>query len=289
MTKITHKKMNKFITIELLKLFIFTFVVYLFIITCEKRNELLANQFILTQSDLIYHNKSYFKNNNNQCPVYSNKLDGVFQVDIYDIPTFNYLKEINPNLQSGGFYRPNDCIQRDKLAIIIPYRDRLDNLKLLLKYLHAMLQKQLRYYRIFLVEQYGNDIFNKGRIMNIAYNEAMKLDDFDCFVFHDVDLIPENDFNLYECYTQPRHLSPAVDELRYSLMYNNLVGGVLALNIEQLIITNGFSNLYWGWGAEDDDMSMRILNAGYKITRPTNKIGRYKMVLHNKRIRAINR
>ena len=31
-------------------------------------------------------------------------------------------------------------------------------------------------------------------------------------------------------------------------MYYNLVGGVLALNNEQLNKTNGFSNLYWGWG-----------------------------------------
>lgn len=65
-----------------------------------------------------------------------------------------------------------------------------------------------------------------------------------------------------------------------SLVYYNLVGGVLALNLEQLNKTNGFSNLYWGWGnlsafniiqiktiqkmwnglkgAEDDDMSMRL-------------------------------
>jgi hypothetical protein len=35
-------------------------------------------------------------------------------------------------------------------------------------------------------------------------------------MFHDVDLLPENDFNAYECDTfGPRHLSPAVDELRY--------------------------------------------------------------------------
>lgn len=71
----------------------------------------------------------------------------------------------------------------------------------------------------------------------------------------------------------------------FSLMYYNLVGGVLALNLDQLNTTNGYSNLYWGWGkytwwfyhlnnqiklprnypleilflkgAEDDDMSMR--------------------------------
>ena len=36
-------------------------------------------------------------------------------------------------------------------------------------------------------------------------------------------------------------------------------------------------------------MSMRVIDAGYKITRPTNDIGRYKMILHNKRTRALNR
>ena len=45
----------------------------------------------------------------------------------------------------------------------------------------------------------------------------------------------------------------------------------------------------WHKGAEDDDMSMRVIDAGYKITRPTNDIGRYKMILHNKRTRALNR
>jgi hypothetical protein len=29
-------------------------------------------------------------------------------------------------------------------------------------------------------------------------------------------------------------------------MYFNLVGGVFALNLEQLNKTNGYSNLYWG-------------------------------------------
>ncbi len=59
--------------------------------------------------------------------------------------------------------------------------------------------------------------FNKGVIMNIAFDQARKLrSTFDCFIFHDVDLLPENDLNVYECDQRaPRHLSPAVDELRY--------------------------------------------------------------------------
>ena len=54
--------------------------------------------------------------------------------------------------------------------------------------------------------------------MNIAFDQASKTPSagFDCFIFHDVDLLPENDRNAYECDTGgPRHLSPAVDELRY--------------------------------------------------------------------------
>lgn len=72
------------------------------------------------------------------------------------------------------------------------------------------------FYIFVIFVKFGDDVFNKGRIMNIAVRESLKLDPtLDCFIFHDVDLIPENDFNIYECYKQPRHLSPAVDELRY--------------------------------------------------------------------------
>ena len=52
--------------------------------------------------------------------------------------------------------------------------------------------------------------------MNIGYQEASKDYDWDCYIFHDVDMIPQNDNNLYECGTQPRHLSPALDEMRYT-------------------------------------------------------------------------
>ena len=53
--------------------------------------------------------------------------------------------------------------------------------------------------------------------MNIAFQEALKIrPTLNCFIFHDVDLLPENDYNVYECdQTAPRHLSPAIDELRY--------------------------------------------------------------------------
>ena len=43
----------------------------------------------------------------------------------------------------------------------------------------------------------------------------------------------------------------------HRLPYSYLVGGVFAISKDHLIQVNGYSNLYWGWGAEDDDMSHR--------------------------------
>jgi len=52
-------------------------------------------------------------------------------------------------------------------------------------------------------------------LMNIGFVEASKLGVSDCFIFHDVDLLPQNDHNLYTCPTQPRHMSVAVDSMAY--------------------------------------------------------------------------
>ncbi|VDN16216.1 unnamed protein product [Dibothriocephalus latus] len=41
------------------------------------------------------------------------------------------------------------------------------------------------------------------------------------------------------------------------LPYVGLVGGVLAVPLDQFLRVNGFSNMFWGWGAEDDDFFER--------------------------------
>ena len=68
-------------------------------------------------------------------------------------------------VQLGGYWRPADCKSRFKLAIIVPFRDRLPHLKVLSRFLHMLLQRQLIDYRIFVVEPAGlpNSTFNKGK------------------------------------------------------------------------------------------------------------------------------
>lgn len=52
----------------------------------------------------------------------------------------------------------------------------------------------------------GDVTFNRAKLLNIGYLEALKDFNWDCFVFHDVDLVPENDHNLYMCDKHPKHL-----------------------------------------------------------------------------------
>jgi len=61
----------------------------------------------------------------------------------------------------------------------------------------------------------GSGPFNRGKLMNVGFVEAKQIREFDCFVFHDVDLIPEDDRNMYSCPEQPRHMSVAVDTFKY--------------------------------------------------------------------------
>ena len=48
--------------------------------------------------------------------------------------------------------------------------------------------------------------FNKGMLMNIGFIEASKLSDYECFVFHDVDFIAEDDRSMYMCRENALHL-----------------------------------------------------------------------------------
>lgn len=75
--------------------------------------------------------------------------------------------------------------------------------------------KQQADYGIFVVEQFGNGLFNRAALMNIGFLEAIKLSHWNCLIFHDVDLIPLDDRNLYRCPIQPRHMSVAIDTMKF--------------------------------------------------------------------------
>lgn len=147
----------------------------------------------------------------NQCPATPPDLVGPIEVDTAPEFIENVEKRFADKITLGGRYKPSECRARDRVAIVIPFRDRKQHLPIVLKNLHPFLMKQQIDYGIFLVEQSSDGSFNRAKLMNVGFIEALKLYEWDCFVFHDVDLLPLDDRNLYTCPDQPRHMSVAVD------------------------------------------------------------------------------
>ena len=113
---------------------------------------------------------------------------------------------------------------------------------------------------------------------------ALKRHNFDCFIFHDVDLLLERRNLSYSCDDRhPKHMSVEIDIFSYELPYYRLVGGVLAVPRETYQDLNGYSNAYTGWGGEDDDFYARIQNSDKNLTllRPPSGMGRYAAIPHN--------
>ncbi|XP_045157080.2 beta-1,4-galactosyltransferase 3-like [Mercenaria mercenaria] len=190
-----------------------------------------------------------------------------------DVFNSSSLKLVRP----GGHYVPG-CLERETVAIIVPYRDRERHLQTLLYHLHTFLQRQQHQYAVFVVEMAYPTQFNRGILANIGFLTAKEILNFTCYIIHDVDLLPVDDRNHYKCSNNPRHLSVSSSKYGYKLPYGHYNGGIIAFTPGQFLKINGFSNAYFGWGKEDDDLHKRILNAGYKIDRPDPTIGVYEEI-----------
>ncbi|CAF1433141.1 unnamed protein product [Rotaria sp. Silwood1] len=245
-------------------------------ITIPFLNATFYSSFNFTKPSLEIHNSlpiCNFSITNNDTSIYKVNISQTLY-------SYNIIEEHHGKyLYPGGHYISKECQPEQRLALIICYRNREQHLKMFLDNIHPFLQKQQLDYTIFVINQNGNDQFNRAALFNVGYLEAMKLYSYDCFIFHDVDLLPEDLRNIYKCGDQPRHMSVAVDKFNYKLLYSTLFGGVTAFHLSDFIGTHGYPTVYWGWGGEDDDMYLRVVKKLKKsITRYPIEIARYKMI-----------
>lgn len=80
------------------------------------------------------------------------------------------------------------------------------------------------------------------------------------------------------------HLAGLIDKYDYILHSDNAFGGVVSFSTEHYIKINGFSNLFWQWGGEDDNMYDRTVLSGLKRQRENLTIARYTMLKHVNRM-----
>ena len=167
-------------------------------------------------------------------------------------------------------------IMSEKLAIIVPYRDRKEHLS---KFLPAM--KKCDFldgidYEILIVEQEEGKPFNRGKLLNVG---AIQSHTASYYCFHDVDMLPI--VSDYSYSSTPTHLAAEAEQFGFKLPYQGYFGGVTLFDKHSFIKVNGYSNDYWGWGAEDDDVMFRCV---MKEIKPARKNGRYRSLSHERNI-----
>ncbi|XP_028589576.1 beta-1,4-galactosyltransferase 2 isoform X2 [Podarcis muralis] len=176
------------------------------------------------------------------CPEMPPGLVGRLLIEFSTPMSMERVQRENPDVREGGKYSPPDCVPRQKVAILIPFRHREHHLKYWLHYLHPILRRQKVSYGIYIINQFGEDTFNRAKLLNVGFLEALRDDEsYDCFIFSDVDLVPMDDRNLYRCYDQPRHFAVAMDKFGFRISLN-----------------------------------------GMKVSRPDARIGRYRMIKHER-------
>ncbi|XP_038057458.1 beta-1,4-galactosyltransferase 6-like isoform X2 [Patiria miniata] len=178
----------------------------------------------------------------------------------------------------GGHWKPRHCAPRWKVAVVVPFRDRFTQLPLFLRHLVPFMKKQLLEFGIYIIEQSNDEAFNKAFLMNVGFLESLRFQDWDCVVHHDVDHIPLSYANYYGCGEMPRHFMSGEDTWDYKILYPDIFGQVFGVTRKQMEVINGFPNVYWGWGVEDDAIYSRILLHGYNRTRPEGEVGYYDTI-----------
>lgn len=170
-----------------------------------------------------------------------------------------------------------------RLAVMVPYRryDRtvaLDDLAPLCARLAAPFHRAGSFFEIFVLNQVDARPFNRGALANAAvkslwnqlrvsalmpslldkHSSRLRARAFDYLAIHDFDRYPiaeaqgtgcSASIDGYYAYTasSPRVLHPT-----------SFAGGALITSFELYRSVNGFSNSYWGWGEEDNDLFVRL-------------------------------
>jgi len=148
-----------------------------------------------------------------------------------------------------------------KLGVIVPYRNRYEHLQKFKKSLVKYLESKNIDFKIIIVEQDNAKLFNRGMLCNIGFIEAQK-ENCDYIVIHDVDMIPVDVDYSYS--NVPVHL--ATDDIPFESYF----GGMTLFPTDVFEKINGFSNLYWGWGFEDDDLRYRCVRKSVPFAKIIN-------------------
>lgn len=162
--------------------------------------------------------------------------------------------------------------------ILIPYRARHPN-TFRQQQLHKFLTHMNSYlntvhpnlkYKLIIIEQNNDHMFNRGLLLNIGFLEREKDIDYRIkyYVHHNCDLFPKIE------QTPPLDYSfTPINEVRDIFGYSGGIGGIAIFNRLTFSKINGFPNDYFNWGAEDTTLHKRCERNSINIKRDIYNTG----------------
>lgn len=149
-------------------------------------------------------------------------------------------------------------------VIIVPYRDREQHLLAFINHMHNGAYKDIP---ICIVEQDEHLPFNRAKLLNIGFLENQE---FDRFIFHDVDMLPINVNYDAGNTTQVTQLASS------SIQLVDYLGGVTKFTKTAFLKSGGYNNEYFH-RAEDNEMRFNLKRLHMTVeTRP----GLFKVLSH---------
>lgn len=155
----------------------------------------------------------------------------------------NYIEthnSIHNDVQNRKYYDSiiGKSLQGKRLAIIVPFRDRFDELLDFAPHMSKFLSNQKIPHHIFVVNQVDRFRFNRASLINVGFMYVR--DHFDYIAMHDVDLLPLNK-DLKYTYPEEGPLHIAAPGLHPKYNYPSFIGGILLLKNEHFQLVNGMS------------------------------------------------
>lgn len=139
-----------------------------------------------------------------------------------------------------------------KNIIIIPYRCREKHLEYYLENTVPLLKKFLPNSKLVVVEQVDGKLFNRGKLLNVAFKEYQHKTDY--FIMHDVDINPKEK-TIKELYYPDIKDEDSI--LGIYTSKRDTLGGIVKISHKHIFLINGFPNDIWGWGTEDRVLQLR--------------------------------
>ena len=180
-------------------------------------------------------------------------------VSLYQIWHFNSVISSVSSSVSGS-------VSRKKVVILIPFRDRDAHATEYLENFEKFASSLDSEFHIFFSEQFDNAKFNKGWVINAGVREILDRmsSEVSCLAMNDVDKLPLAGVDFGDCLV-PVQLANEVQCYDWGSAYREYMGGCFTMSIKDWVNVNGLSNLYIGWGGEDDDFYHRVRLAGYTV------------------------